>query len=79
MTQETGETAEQTKTGMLESKFWRTILVLIAGIFVFGGAYLAYVMINLLNLDYALGMASGLILFIVGMILIIYLIQKKAI
>lgn len=79
MTQEPEETVQQPKTGMLESKFWRTIIVIIAGILVFGGAYLAYLMINVLNLDYAVGMASGLILFIIGLILIIYLVRKKAI
>jgi len=79
MTQEPEEAVQQPKTGMLESKFWRTIIVIIAGILVFGGAYLAYLMINVLNLDYAVGMASGLILFIIGLILIIYLVRKKAI
>ena len=79
MTQEPEEAVQQPKTGMLESKFWRTIIVIIAGILVFGGAYLAYLMINVLNLDYAVGMASGLILFIIGLILIIYLVRKQAI
>lgn len=79
MTQEPEETVQQPKIGMLESKFWRTIIVIIAGILVFGGAYLAYLMINVLNIDYAVGMVSGLVLFIIGLILIIYLIRKKAI
>lgn len=77
MTQETETTPEQPRTGMLESKFWKTVLVLIAGICVFGGAYLAYVMINLLKLDYALSMVSGLVLFLIGIILFLYLIGKK--
>ncbi len=79
MTQEPEESPEQPKTGMLESKFWRTLLVLIAGILVFGGSYLAYVLINVLNMEYAVGAASAGILFLVGMALIIYLIRKKAI
>ncbi len=79
MTEETEERPEQPKTGMLESKFWRTLLVLIAGILVFGGSYLAYILINVLNMEYAVGVASAGILFIIGMVLVVYLIRKKVI
>jgi hypothetical protein len=64
----------------LDSKFWRTFLVVLAALLTFAGpTYMVYVLINVLQIDYAISMVSGLVLFVLGLVLIRYLIRNKAI
>ena len=64
----------------LNSKFWRTLLVVLAALLTFAGpTYMVYVLINVLQIDYAISMVSGLVLFALGLVLIRYLIRNKAI
>jgi len=64
----------------LNSKFWRTLLVVLAALLTFAGpTYMVYVLINILQIDYAISMVSGLVLFVLGLVLIRYLIRNKAI
>jgi hypothetical protein len=63
----------------LDSKNLRLLLVVLAAVLTFGGPYSAYILINLIGLSQAISVATGFVLFAVGMILIWYLIRKKVI
>jgi hypothetical protein len=65
----------------LSSKFWKTFLVVLAVFLTFAGpTYMVYVVfLKILKMDYILSMASGFALFIVGLVLIWYLIKRKVI
>jgi len=65
----------------LNSKFWKTFLVILAAFLTFAGpTYVVYaVFLKILKMDYAVSMASGFALFIVGLVLIWYLIKRKVI
>ena len=71
---------KQGKTGLLGSKYGKAFLVIIAGLFTFGGPYAVYVMNNVIKIRHFLySVISGFALFIVGLILIWYLIKNKVI
>jgi hypothetical protein len=61
------------------SRLLKMLLVLLAALFTFGGPYVAYVMNHLLDIDYAIALVSGFVSFIVGFVLILYLIKNKVI
>ena len=63
----------------LSSKFWKTFLIVLAVFLTFAGpTYIVYVVfLKILKMDYAVSMASGFALFIVGLVLIWYLIKNK--
>ncbi len=64
----------------LNSKFWKTFLTLLAALLTFAGpTYVVYALADILNIDYFVSMASGVILFLVGLVLMWYLIRKKII
>jgi hypothetical protein len=64
----------------LNSKFWRTLLVLLAAVLTFAGpTYVVYVLNDILEIGHAVSMISGFALFIAGLALIWYLIKKKVI
>jgi hypothetical protein len=77
----TGKKSE-TKTGSkldLTSRFRKTFFIVLAALFTFSGPYVVLVLSRALNLDYAISMASGVAIFIVGLVLIWYLIRKGTI
>ena len=64
----------------LSSKFWKTLLTVLAAFLTFAGpTYVVYVFINILKIDYFLSMISGIVLFMIGLVLIWYLIKNKII
>jgi len=64
----------------LSSKFWKTFIVILAVFLTFAGpTYIVYALLNVLKMNYAVSMASGFALFIVGLVLIWYLIKRKVI
>jgi len=77
------EKKEKSKSTRLDlnSKFWKTFLVILAAFLTFvGPTYIVYaVFLKILKMDYAVSMASGFALFIVGLVLIWYLIKRKVI
>ena len=75
----TEEKLENKSTNRLDSKFMRVIWVIFAALFTFGGPYLVYVLSHLLDINFFASMAAGSVLFIVGLILIWYLIKKRII
>jgi hypothetical protein len=64
----------------LSSKFWKTLLTVLAAFLTFAGpTYMVYVLMRILKIDYFVSMTSGIVLFITGLVLIWYLIRKKII
>jgi hypothetical protein len=70
---------QKTGAGMLESRYWKVILTVIAGFLAFGSPYLVYLMTNALHIGWFISIGSGCILFVIGLVLIWYLIRKKVI
>ena len=65
----------EAKTGVL-GKFSTTLLVLLGALFSFGGPYLSYLLISF-EINYAYSMILGLVLFLIGLALIVYLARKR--
>jgi len=64
----------------LSSRFWKTLLIVLAVFLTFAGpTYIVYALLNVLKINYIVSMASGFVLFIVGVVLIWYLIKNKVI
>jgi cytochrome c oxidase assembly factor CtaG len=64
----------------LSSKFWKTLLTVLAAFLTFAGpTYMVYVLKNILKIDYIVSMISGIVLFIAGLVLVWFLIKKKII
>ncbi|MEM2953672.1 MAG: hypothetical protein QXU21_05295 [Candidatus Bathyarchaeia archaeon] len=64
----------------LTSKFWRTSLTLLAALLTFAGpTYVVLVLFNVLEINYAVSMVTGFVLFVAGLALMWYLIKKKII
>jgi hypothetical protein len=62
----------------LTSKFWKIVMVMVAVILIFiGPTYVSYVLSDILKIDYVASAVTGLILFILGFALIIFLARRK--
>jgi hypothetical protein len=62
----------------LTSKFWRVFMVVVAVFLIFAGpTYVSYVLADILKADYIASIVSGITLFVVGLVLIIFLARKK--
>jgi len=77
MAKKKGETSDRLD---LSSKFWKTLLTVLAAFLTFAGpTYMVYVLMNILKIDYFVSMISGIVLFIAGLVLVWFLIKKKII
>ncbi len=64
----------------MSSKFWKIFLTVLAAFLTFAGpTYMVYVLTNILKIDFFVSMASGIVSFVAGLALILYLIKKKII
>ncbi len=64
----------------LSSRFWKILLILLAAFLTFAGpTYVVYVLIETLEINYVASMGSGFALFVVGLVLIRYLIKNGVI
>ncbi|MCJ7767218.1 hypothetical protein MUP79_02355 [Candidatus Bathyarchaeota archaeon] len=75
MTQE----KQQTRPGMLGSRYWKVVFTVIAAFLTFGSPYLVYLMVHALKMGWFISIGSGGVLFVIGLGLIWYLIKKKVI
>ena len=67
-------------SGFLESKFWRVFMILLAVFLIFvGPTYISYVMSDALKVDYVASITIGFVLFIIGIVIVLYLIRKKVV
>jgi hypothetical protein len=74
------ENEENINVTGIYSKFWRITLVVLSMLLIFAGpTYGFYVMANVLKIEYFTSLGAGLVLFIVGMVLMLFLIRKKLI
>jgi uncharacterized membrane protein HdeD (DUF308 family) len=64
----------------IESKFTRVALIIIAVSLIFiGPTYIPYLLSNTLGFEYFASIVIGALLFISGLVMIVYLIRKKVI
>ena len=64
----------------LNSKFMRVFLILLSVFLIFvGPTYISYVLFDALKVNYVASVVSGFALFIVGLLLMLYLVRKKII
>lgn len=69
---------KEKQTFSLNSKFWRVLLASLAALLIFAGpTYAVLILWRGLDMDYALSMAAGLVLFLIGSSLLFFLIRKK--
>jgi hypothetical protein len=78
MSEKESETKSQSRYDST-SRFGKTILVVLAAIFAFSGPYVVLVLSRALDLDYAISMVSGVAIFVVGLVLIWYLVRKRVV
>ncbi len=64
----------------MDSKFQKVVLTLVAVLLIFAGpTYVPYLMADVAKIDYFASIGVGAALFIVGLVMLFYLIQKKII
>jgi hypothetical protein len=62
----------------LSSKFSRVLLVIVTVLLIFvGPTYIPYLLYDLLNVNYIASIVTGFALFIVGLLLMWFLVRKK--
>jgi len=65
---------------ILASGSWRTLLIILAALLTFAGpTYVVYAFNSVLNINYAISVVSGFVLFTVGLAMIWYLIKQKVV
>jgi hypothetical protein len=74
------EQKEKSRSTLLESKFWRVFLLLVAVALVFGGpTYFVYVLVHAADLSQVYAASAGFVSFVVGLVLLWYLIKNKVV
>jgi hypothetical protein len=64
---------------MLKSKYWRLLLVILAGLFTFGAPYVTFIASNYLKRGVFFSFSGGFLSFGIGLALVWYLIKQKVI
>jgi hypothetical protein len=71
---------ENTQVGGINSKFMKVALTIFAAFLIFAGpTYITYLLSDILKANYIVSIAMGAGLFIVGIVMLVYLIKKKVI
>ncbi len=64
----------------VSSKFWRVVMVVVAVFLIFAGpTYVSYLLFNILKVNYIASAVSGFVLFMIGFLLMLFLVRKKII
>jgi cytochrome b subunit of formate dehydrogenase len=64
----------------ISSKFWRVLLMIATVFLIFAGpTYVPYLLFDILKVNYVASIVAGVVLFIAGLILMLFLIRKKII
>jgi hypothetical protein len=72
------QTLDSEYEGFLQSKFNRVFLILLTMVLLFAGpTYVPFLMFNVLNLNYLAAISVGTVLFVLGVVMLVYLIRKK--
>jgi len=70
---------KETQTGIMSSKYWKLLLVILAGLFIFGAPYVVYLASKVLKRGVFFSFTGGLLSLIIGFLLVWYLIKNKVI
>ena len=74
------ERREEIQVSGMESKFNKIALTILAMLLIFvGPTYIPYIMSDVLSINYFASIGIGVVLFIMGLGMLIYLIRKKVI
>jgi hypothetical protein len=74
------ENNENLQVSGLDSKFMKVAMTIVAVFLIFvGPTYGPYLMADVLKIDYIASVVVGAVLFIVGLVLLVFLIRKKVI
>ena len=74
------ENNENVQVSGLDSKFMKLVLTVDAVFLIFvGPTYIPYLLSDILKVDYIASIVVGGLLFIVGLVMLVYLIRKKVI
>jgi hypothetical protein len=74
------ENNENMQVSGLDSKFMKVAMTIVSVFLIFvGSTYVPYLMSDVLKIDYAASVLVGGVLFIVGLVLLIFLVRKKVI
>lgn len=74
------ENNENIQVSGIDSKFMKVVLTVIAVFLIFvGPTYIPYLLSDILKVDYIASIVVGAVLFIVGLVMLVYLIRKKVI
>jgi hypothetical protein len=71
---------DNVKVSGLDSKFMKVAMTIVAVFLIFvGPTYIPYLLSDVLKVDYIASIVVGALLFIFGLIVLVYLIRKKVI
>jgi hypothetical protein len=71
---------ENMQVSGLDSKFMKVAMTIVSVFLIFvGSTYVPYLMSDVLKIDYGASVLIGAVLFIVGLVLLIFLVRKKVI
>jgi hypothetical protein len=74
------EKNQETQVSGIGSKFSSITLTIVSVLLIFiGPTYIPYLLADVLKLEYFASIGIGLVLFIVGLVMLVYLIRKKAV
>lgn len=74
------EDNENVQVSGLDSKFMKVAMTIVSVFLIFvGPTYIPYLLSDVLHFDYIASISLGLVLFLVGLVLLIFLIRKKVI
>jgi hypothetical protein len=74
------ENNENMQVSSLDSKFMKVAMTIVSVFLIFvGSTYVPYLMSDVLKIDYAASVLVGAVLFVVGLVLLIFLVRKKVI
>jgi len=74
------EKNEDAQVSGIDSKLTKIVLTVVAVFLIFvGPTYIPYLLSDILHVDYIASVAVGAVLFIVGLVMLVYLIRKKVI
>ena len=71
---------ENVQVSGIDSKFMKVALTVVAVFLIFvGPTYIPYLLSDILKVDYIVSITVGAVLFIAGLLMLVYLIKKKVI
>lgn len=74
-----GKETKETGTGLMSSKYFQLLLVILAGLFIFGAPYVTYLASKVLKRGIFFSFTGGFLSMIVGLLLVWYLVRNKVI